>query len=266
MFRYSSNDLTCCYKIDEVPINDCPMHTHDFYEIYYFVSGECTYLVEGTLYNLKPGDIMIMRPLEAHKCIVNSSNTPYERIIIEIKPDFFSQIDPENSLLSVMESRPLGTLNKFTVQDFGHNMCSDCYNFIKLQPDQVRRIDIISRTLFVLSEVKNVIEKCNNASRVSDIGSKIIDYVNSNLYSPISLETISNEFFMSQSQVNRIFKKKTGSAVGKYISTKRLLTARNKIRAGNTAAQASAECGYNDYSAFYRAYLKYFGISPQNDK
>ena len=90
MFRYSSNDLTCCYKIDEVPINDCPMHTHDFYEIYYFVSGECTYLVEGTLYNLKPGDIMIMRPLEAHKCIVNSSNTPYERIIIEIKPDFFS--------------------------------------------------------------------------------------------------------------------------------------------------------------------------------
>ena len=266
MFKYYSDDINCWHRVDETPINNCPMHTHDFYEIYYFVSGECSYLVEGTLYSLKPGDIMIMRPLEAHKCIVNSSNTPYERIVIEVKFDFFSHIDPENTLLSAMENRPLGTLNKFSVKDFGHNMCNDCYNSIILQPERIKRIDIVSRTLLILSEAKIVIEKSSNPLRVSDIGSKIIDYVNSNLYNQISLETISNEFFISQSQINRIFKKKTGSSVGQYISTKRLLTARNKIRAGNTASQVSSECGYNDYSAFYRAYLKYFGISPQNDK
>ena len=32
-------------------------HNHDFYEIYFFVSGEVTYIIEGNSYKLKPGDI-----------------------------------------------------------------------------------------------------------------------------------------------------------------------------------------------------------------
>lgn len=266
LFRYRSDNLNCWHIVDETPKNNCAMHTHDHYEIYYFVSGECSYLVEGTLYSLKPGDIMIMRPLEAHKCIVNSTSTPYERIVINISVDFLSKIDSDDNILSVMMNRPLGTSNKFTLQDFGHNLCNDCYASIILEPEKISRIDIISRALLILSEVKNVIEKNNKVIRTSDIGSKLIDYINNNLYNQLSLESISNEFFMSQSQINRIFRKKTGSSVGQYISTKRLITARNKIRAGHTATEACNECGYNDYSAFYRAYVKHFGVSPHKDK
>ncbi len=265
-FKHSSKGIECWHNRDEKPINNCKMHTHDCIEIYHFISGECSYLVEGTLYSLKPGDIMIMRPLEAHKCIVNSSDTPYERIGFEVDPEIFNELDEGKELFKEMYERPLGTANKFTAQDFGHNMCIELYNSIIMQPEKITRIELIARTLFILSEAKSVMARNNNITRSTDIGAKLIDYVNQNLFTSPTLEQISNEFFISQSQINRIFRQKTGSSIGQYITAKRLLTARNRIRAGETASVACVECGYNDYSAFYRAYVKRFGISPQKDR
>lgn len=60
-------DLTCSHTVDDPPENNCPMHTHELLEMYYFISGNCTYIIEGTAYALKPHDILFKRPLEAHK-------------------------------------------------------------------------------------------------------------------------------------------------------------------------------------------------------
>ena len=266
LFQLSSDDFQCHHKIDRTPQDACPMHTHDEIELYYFISGDCSYLVEGTMYHLKAHDILIMRPFEAHKLIVNSSLIPYERIVIEASPALFAQADPENALLSSMADRPLGTGNRFTVSDFGHSLCSDMFEMIAAQSGRMTRAQLLAVTLFVLCEAKCGLEKKGNEARGDDIGTRLIDYVNRNLFSEITLENISRVFFMSRSQINRVFKQNTGSSVGQYIIAKRPLTARNRIRAGEAASQAYIECGYRDYSAFYRAYTKRFGTSPQSDR
>ncbi|MDE7212552.1 MAG: AraC family transcriptional regulator, partial [Lachnospiraceae bacterium] len=56
-----------------------------------------------------------------------------------------------------------------------------------------------------------------------------------------------------------------GAAPWEYITIKRLNAAREKMRAGATAQSAGESCGYGDYSAFYRAYVKYFGCAPKDD-
>lgn len=130
IFEYYSDDFSCIHKLDKQPINNCPMHTHDTIEIYYFISGNCNYLIEEIKYYLKPHDILFMRPYEAHKLNVDSTQTPYERIVINIKPNLFSSLDPENSLTAQMFNRPLGTSNCFNSSDFGHTVCSDCFEMI----------------------------------------------------------------------------------------------------------------------------------------
>ena len=39
-------------------------HTHNNYEIFCFLSGDAKYFVEGNIYNLKPGDILIIKKSE----------------------------------------------------------------------------------------------------------------------------------------------------------------------------------------------------------
>ena len=44
-----------------------PVHQHDFYEIYFFISGSVEYSVEGKIYEMKKGDILLINPLELHQ-------------------------------------------------------------------------------------------------------------------------------------------------------------------------------------------------------
>ena len=45
----------------------------------------------------------------------------------------------------------------------------------------------------------------------------------------------------------------------------RVTLAKEKILQGNCAKTACEESGFNDYSSFYRAYTKHFGVSPSSD-
>ncbi len=90
----------------------------------------------------------------------------------------------------------------------------------------------------------------------------IIEYVNNNLTKDISIEHLCDKFFISRAQLYRSFRNTTGSSVWDYVVTKRLLLAKSYISDGIRASEASAACGFHDYSAFYRAYLKRYGETP----
>ena len=68
--------------------------------------------------------------------------------------------------------------------------------------------------------------------------------------------------YLSRYHFMRLFQEQTGLTVHAYIRRRRLLRAAERIRAGVPAGRAAAECGYGDYSAFYRAFRDCFGASP----
>lgn len=259
-------DLTCSHTVDDPPENNCPMHTHEFLEMYYFISGNCTYIIEGTAYALKPHDILFKRPLEAHKLNVNSDKVPYERVGISLPISFFQSIDPDNALFSPTLSRPLGTGNRFTENDFGHSLCTELMERLARHGATMGRTEILSVILFVAAETSRVLQSGAGIHRNSDIGSQLIDYVNSHLFSDVTPSSVSQKFFLSQSQINRIFRANTGSTLTQYVTTKRLLTAHDRIRSGVPCSEVCYTCGYHDYSSFYRAYLKRFGHAPTEDR
>ena len=64
------------------------MHTHDNYEIFCFLGGNAEYVVEGNIYPLEVGDVILMRKSEAHHLLLHSAQT-YERITINFSfPSF----------------------------------------------------------------------------------------------------------------------------------------------------------------------------------
>ena len=88
-----------------------PMHIHDNFEILCFVSGNAEYMVEGKIYNLRAGNIMIMRSAETHKLIVNTNET-YERYIINFSDDVVLPFDENKLLLKPFYDRPYSEKGK----------------------------------------------------------------------------------------------------------------------------------------------------------
>lgn len=269
-FECKFDDFSIHRTLTEHPYEESfPMHAHDGLELYYFISGYCRYLVEGNEYILKPHDIMIMRPSETHNLRV-MGDMPYERIVIRFYPNHFREQDKDGLLMKPFFDRPLGKLNRYSEEHFSSKLYQQCFETLSKDSPLGLRLEAEAKLFALLCELYKAY--CMRKDREEDISSEkgetvvqLIDYINKNLYEPLSLGLISEKFFLSQSQLNRLFKRATGTSVWEYITIKRLIAARNRIRGGEHAGKVCNSCGFKDYSSFYRMYKSRFGVSPKQD-
>ena len=239
-------------------------HIHDRCEIYYFIDGDAGYLVEGTEYRMKRGSLLVMRPGEVHRAKL-LTNGIYERYAVNFPISFFDDIDPERRLMRLYTDRALGEGNLYEkpeLEGLLEQLCSE-------HPDEYDRritahrvlIDILSR---LDDEFRERTEGRSRAkSRKSSASEKMLKYVNGHIFDELSVSVLAEKFYMSRSQVGRIFKQSTGASPWEYITAKRLIAAREMLGEGTSAGEAAEKCGFGDYSSFYRAYVKRYGESPR---
>lgn len=270
LYEYWDETLYFHHTVDQNPQNvNFGMHVHDEYELLYLISGQAVSLIESSEYTLTPGNLVIVRPMELHKIKIVGDD-PYERISMHISKQLIQYVDPDGLLLRPFDERLLGQDNIYTVEDFSGSNPEKLFKKMCVKDDEkAKRLNILINLYPLLGEIRRIFLKKRTEGFLipeSGITRDIIDYINSHLYEDLSLELLSRVFFISVSQLNRVFKQATSSTVWEYILLKRLTSARNLIKNGCTAMEASHICGFKDYSAFYRAYVKKFGISPSHDK
>ena len=264
--QYNCGKIYAKHEISESPQNKkFRMHLHSTFEIFFFISGKVEYIVEGTKYNLQKNDILLIRPSESHMPLINK-NVQYERYVLNFPESVLKDIDPEGRLLRVFTDRPLGQANLYSAAQLGdldiksllHNICyydEDSYE---------KNLRILTSVLIILEALSSA-RKERISPQSSSRENQIVNYVNAHLFERITTDMLAKHFFLSVAQFNRIFKDATGTAPQSYINAKRLIFANEKIKSGMPTGEAAALCGFSDYTAFYRAYKKYFSYSPSED-
>ena len=266
--EYSYGEIYIRHAIDDEPDgNEFTMHIHDRCEIYFFVSGNVEYLVEGSKYPLNENSLMIMRPAEAHSPKITGSSK-YERYAVNFPFDFIKDIDTEKRLLTPFTGRLLGKDNMFSAAEMDmklvhklfSEMCSD-------NDDYGRRLTISTHLIMLLDMINRAFgEKKKTGSKRQSTGERVVMYVNDHLTEDISVPKLAEHFYLSVSQFNRVFKQATGAAPWDYVIKKRLTIAKELLRNGILAQEAAESCGFRDYSVFYRAFTRYFGYPPKHSQ
>ena len=242
------------HAVDDAPDNKgAAFHIHDRCEVFYFVSGNAQYLVEGSVYPLKRGSLLIMRPGEAH-CIRFLSDERCERYAVNFPISLFDSIDPQRRLILPFADRPLGRHNLYYLPEL-----EDTFSELVCCEE-----DAYGRTLLFTLRLADIMDRL---IRQTDslpppepaLSEKLVRYVNDMLFEDITVEQLSGHFFLSVSQFSRLFKEATGASPWAYITAKRLISAREQLQSGISAKKAAERCGFKDYSVFYRAYVKRFG-------
>lgn len=266
--EFNSKEISARYAVDEKPDDSYfSAHFHDQCEIFYFVSGNAEYLVEGARYPLESGSILIMCPSESHRTKI-LGDEKYERYAINFSVSAVEGMDPEHRLLRAFFDRPLGRGNLFLPTEFGEEnvrkifaeMCRQCSRY-------ETKLNLKTHLFWLLDRINRAWQKRGSAEYAppQNILERIVLYVNYHLFEELSVPMLAEHFFLSPSQFSRVFKQATGAAPWEYITIKRLTAAKEKIRGGEAVQYAAESCGFSDYSSFYRAYVKYFGHSPKQD-
>ncbi len=270
IITYRAPGITLSYGIDEHPADEqFYLHVHDDYELHCVVSGKVGYIVEGSVYDLRPGSLILMRSAETHRLVVHKKE-PYERYTLNFRPQVLYDHGFPPEILAAYNDRGLGERNLYPADSLSGidpvgifaQMLAGCESF----PPESLIVSYLSTLLWSINAVFKKEETPKQYPLGDDMGRQLIDYINEHLLEELSLSSISEAIHMSPSQMNRIFHNLTGTSVYRYILSKRLIVAQELIAKGESATGASQACGFRDYSAFYRLYKKQFGIAPTASK
>lgn len=235
-------------------------HTHDYkYEIIFILKGDLEFHVEGCSYRIHPYDIIIARPHESHK-MLSMSKTPYERITIHLTCDFSEKNNCEQ-FFSIFNNRKLGTHNVIPAELVKEKMSDLMFKIEDYTNTDALVVAncVLVEFLYILNTSQTITPTIKNKNI-----NEIIAYINDNLSSDLTLDFLSELFFIDKFHLCRQFKKCTGYTVITYINFKRILLAQELHRQGQTLMQACINSGFDSYSNFYRMYVKQIGTSPKN--
>ena len=262
-------DFECYHYLDVVP-PEVDFHEHAFYEIFFFLSGEVSYSIEGRTYQLRPGDILLTDNRDIHKPDIRKGR-PYERFVIWIHPDFLAQtagkgadltacftdasqkkyklIRPESNVLSRLKGICEQMLHSRDEEEFGSGTLSAIY--------LLEFLVYLNRAYFATPDAirKDVTEN----EKINEVVAYINDYFSDNL----TLDRLADVFFISKSYLAHQFKLYTGLTLYQFIIKKRLTVARNMLCEGVPVMTACMQCGFNDYSNFIKAFKREFGRNPK---
>ena len=243
------------------------MHIHTYLEMVYVIRGSITFQVEGSVYVLHPGDLIITRMAEAH-CLLRGSDFPeYERMVFYLEPELLKET-LNGRLLKPFLDRPLGINNHYTAQELPGDMIRACLQQLFHGPEKITEMQALSYFVPVLQAIHDVWRKKSPIQEPDEpqpFAAQLVAYINGHLFDLEGLHQLEETFYISASQINRIFRSFMGSSVWNYIMLKRLFAARELIQHGTLPRKAATACGYQDYSNFFRAYKKQFGHTPQDD-
>ncbi|MBQ7389751.1 MAG: helix-turn-helix transcriptional regulator [Clostridia bacterium] len=256
-YSYEGENLFYKHEISHnLPRDAYSMHSHNMYELLYFVSGDATHVIEDRQYKLKKGDLVLIRPSKYHFIRIDS-DCDYERYDILFSPrtkniDGLDLLESTPEIIN-LEEYPMATeIIKKT--DFYYKRFSG--------EDFERILTGLLCELFYLLSVTPATENTDAPKVSSKTLSRALTYINDNLTTLDGVEEVANSCFITEGYLFRLFKEELRQTPAKYIVSKKLLLAERMISNGEGPASVYEKCGFNDYTTFYRNYKSYFGHPP----
>lgn len=252
------------YAVSKPPKLD--MHTHSYYEILYFNSGDACYMIGDKTYHAESGDIFVKEPGENH-CIIFNSDIEYKRHFVQISERMMNTIPyeiRENIVDFICCGH--GHIPAFLVKKYrlGSYYQLINYNIAGKKPLSSFNDFMVRTYIMQLAAVLGAIprEEILNFSEEKPVITEIKTFINDNTSEILSLDNIAERFYMSKYYMCHMFRDETGMTIKDYIAAQKIAKACELMRNGVVASEVQKLCGFNDYSTFYRTFKKYMGISP----
>lgn len=253
IYRVKTNDFEFEYIESMI---DHPIlwesHCHAQYEMLAVANGDITVMLEGQKYRLQKNQIIIIPPLFYHSVTANGEGS-YHRI----------------TALFGVDAIPSVLQDKFTNQ--GKNIAIDasCIEKIKelcQKPDPSFYIPLLQSLMVEIFYDAFQMTQAPTKAETDEFLQKAFGYIDRHLHEKILLDDLAKYTSRSKSSFCHLFEAKMHISPKQYILQKKLALASKLIGEGTPPTIAAAQIGYENYSNFYRIYLKHFGTSPTKKK
>ena len=225
-------------------------HTH--HEIIWFMDGQARFISEQLHAPLKPNTLILIPCESYHQLLITGPQEDYHRCVFHFLhvPGLEGLI--EKSLAGVQLIQMHQRLQELFQQA------------IALAADPAEEVETALQAILtlILYEIVRTRSAPVQDSTADTITNRCINYVNQNISGNLCIRSIAKALNVSESYLSHAFKGSMNISLHQYILKKRLVLAHRKILDGEPAVKAAMECGFQDYSGFYKQFCKLYGQPP----
>ena len=237
-----------------------PSTFHADFEIYFFLGGDAEFVCANIRKKLRPLDVVIVPAGEYHQFIPKDSGETYERCVIMLDPDLLGE---------AVLKEAFGDKRILSLGD-DHRIVKhllylkEIYKTYSAEDFSVLLPAVVTDIVFLLKNLGDCpVPQENGLQRLSV---EVMKYINANYKNGINLNKIADAFFVSVSTACHYFKEDFGVSIKQYIIEKKMIDAKILVDKGYKAQDICITLGFENYSTFFRAYKKRYGVSPSGRK
>ena len=237
----------------------CSRHYHNLFEIYYMKEGTCSYFIDNKVYEIVPGDIVLIPDGVIHK--TNYGDKPHTRLLINCSANYIP-----TSVTSHIPKLIYLYRNESALPEI-----DEIFKKIEAEynsPDEFTNESVkclIYSLFFVMARNSNSFK---NKSSSSMLVEECVKYIKKNFMHSLTLSEAAKLYSVSPEHLSRIFKKETGFGFNEFITLVRLQRAEAMLKNenGKTISEIAYACGFNDSNYFSDKFKKAYGVVPSEVK
>lgn len=227
---------------------------HSYHEILY-CDSESVMLRTENMRSEIPRKSLIIIPKGSYHSFDIARAKSFERIKISI-PDELLQRIPVNVFSA-------GVLVFYSMSQLSVLLLRKISEILTGREAKEQGLFAYYAVMSLISELSASKSECKlSYSNNMEVTARVIDYVSKNLSGDLSIEVLARVASVSPSFLTHNFKKDVGISLHRYVTGKRMAYAKEKIDSGEKPSKFYTECGYTDYSSFYKAYYMFHGFPP----
>ena len=253
-------------------------HRHTSFEIAYFKKGRGIYCCNNKMLEFMVGDIFIFSTNEEH--FISEISEEMLVMNLHFEPQYIYspiQLGQDNSFLRIFFDRSENFCNRLPRDHFVTEQLVRSLGELESEFSARRdnyeimvKIKILSMLVLMTREldyVNAVPQHQMPGSKCSDELIKVMDHINRNFESDISLDELAHIGNMSPNYLCTVFKQVNGMTIWEYILIRRIDEAKRLLRESDRSIlDIQMLCGFRTSSNFNKAFKKLVGMSPSEYK
>lgn len=242
-------------------------HFHKQYELYYLISGERYFFIKDKIFHIQPGSLVLINKNDLHKTIDAGAKT-HTRFVVNFSETLLLSSSYMNNLILKLLKNNNNVITFLPAeQQYIETLLNKMVLEIQNKPEAFEvslQIILMEILIYAARYVKeHQTNTIINPSPVHQQISEIIQYINNNFSTNLSLPSVSKKFFISQYYLSRTFKEVTGFTFVEYVNSIRIREAQRLLQETDyKVIHISEKIGFGNISHFGRVFKKITGLSP----
>ena len=256
------------YRHESMEGGHVPLHSHSFYELMY-CRNSCgiEYLLGPSRYRLQRGDLVFAPPGIDHRPLLTGRLVePCRRDVVWISREFMARLTQAFPFPAAIDwEQPFLLRTAGTPwEPLGGRVHTSVEEALRRGPGW--EAVVAGDTVVLLTLLARALSGQEAAplapAEKPELLERVLAHIEAHLGEQITLADTAKHFWVSQSKISQTFRQKLGVSFYRCVTQRRLIAAKSLIIQGVPLNEVNGWVGFADYSTFFRAFKREYGIAP----